>query len=372
MMFTHEEIDEAAEALARGWSLPYAWMGDPELTRFDKDALFARSWQAIGLERDITEPGARLVDVVGRVPVLVIRGGDGELRAFANVCRHRGYPVAPSSGCEKVLQCRYHAWTYNFDGTLRKAPGAEAEPGFETGELGLKPLACHVWRGVVFVNGDPDCEPFEAVFPRVEEEAAAVDLDLRRYTFHSRITATPACDWKLFYDNIVECYHCPTMHGQSLNSRYDSQAFAAVEWEGPMRVGHTSIKRVDPAGAPSHHTIQMFPGIVILQDRFIAQVCRFAPGDAGTTRFVCDYLVNPDEDPEITDEYVDLWNLTFAEDREIVAQQQEAIASGVLERGRLMTVREDSVPGVQALILQAYRRAVANGSRQPAPQAAAR
>ena len=222
--------------------------GDPELTRFDKDALFARSWQAIGLERDVTEPGARLVDVVGRVPVLVIRGGDGELRAFANVCRHRGYPVAPSSGCEKVLQCRYHAWTYNFDGTLRKAPGAEAEPGFETEELGLKPLACHVWRGVVFVNGDRDCEPFESVFPRIEEEAAAVDLDLRRYAFHSRITATPACDWKLFYDNIVECYHCPTMHGQSLNSRYDSQAFAAVEWEGPMRVGHTNIKKVGPGG----------------------------------------------------------------------------------------------------------------------------
>ena len=229
----------------------------------------------------MTEPGARLVDVVGRVPVLVIRGGDGELRAFANVCRHRGYPVAPSSGCEKVLQCRYHAWTYNFDGTLRKAPGAEHEPGFETEELGLKPLACHVWRGVVFVNGDRDCEPFESVFPRIEEEAAAVDLDLRRYTFHSRITATPGCDWKLFYDNIVECYHCPTMHGQSLNSRYDSQAFAAVEWEGPMRVGHTSIKKVDPKGAPSHHTIQLFPGIVILQDRFIAQICRFAPGDAG-------------------------------------------------------------------------------------------
>ena len=76
------------------------------------------------------------------------------------------------------------------------------------------------------------------------------------------------------------------MHGQSLNSRYDSQAFAAVEWEGPMRVGHTSIKRVDPAGEPSHHTIQLFPGIVILQDRFIAQICRFAPGAAGETRFV--------------------------------------------------------------------------------------
>ena len=67
-MFTHEEIDEAAEALARGWSLPYRWMGDPVLTRFDKDEVFARSWQAIGLERDVAEPGARLVDEVGRSP----------------------------------------------------------------------------------------------------------------------------------------------------------------------------------------------------------------------------------------------------------------------------------------------------------------
>ena len=93
--------------------------------------IFATSWQYACPLESVAEPGAFTTMQAGHVPVVIVRGRDGELRGFVNVCRHRGHLVATESGCRETLQCPYHAWTYDLDGTLRRAPRSEREPGFD-------------------------------------------------------------------------------------------------------------------------------------------------------------------------------------------------------------------------------------------------
>jgi nitrite reductase/ring-hydroxylating ferredoxin subunit len=98
-----------------------------------------------GWTDQVAEPGSFFASVAGHIPVAIVRGRDGELRGFVNVCRHRGHAVVEGSGCRETLQCPYHAWTYGLDGVLRKAPRSEREPGFDPSGLSLLPVAVDTW-----------------------------------------------------------------------------------------------------------------------------------------------------------------------------------------------------------------------------------
>jgi phenylpropionate dioxygenase-like ring-hydroxylating dioxygenase large terminal subunit len=121
-------------------TLPWSWYRDPDVLRREHERIFLRSWQYVGHVGRAAEPGSYFTGTLGLAPVVVTRARDGELRAFLNVCRHRGFVVAEGAGRRETLQCRYHAWTYELDGRLRAAPRSEREPGFDMDELSLAPL----------------------------------------------------------------------------------------------------------------------------------------------------------------------------------------------------------------------------------------
>ena len=114
-------------------TLPYAWYSDDELLRRERSLIFARSWQYAGRAEQVAKPGSFLATDAGGVPILVTRDATGMLRALLNVCRHRGAVLTEGCGERSTIQCHYHAWTYDLDGSLRSAPRAEREPGFERG-----------------------------------------------------------------------------------------------------------------------------------------------------------------------------------------------------------------------------------------------
>ena len=103
---------------------PWSWYTDADVLRAEEDRIFARSWQYVGHAGQLAEPGDYFATALGRTPVVLTRAEDGKLRAFVNVCRHRGCVVAEGAGNRATLQCPYHAWTYRLDGTLRAAPRA--------------------------------------------------------------------------------------------------------------------------------------------------------------------------------------------------------------------------------------------------------
>ena len=139
---------------------------------------FSSAWQYAGPAELVAEPGTFLASEAGPIPVVVTRARDGELRALLNVCRHRGHVVASGCGSRATLQCPYHAWTYELDGSLRRAPRSEREPGFDTTGLSLLPLAVATWGPFVFVNPDGGAAPFEP--------PGDLDIEGLRFASHER------------------------------------------------------------------------------------------------------------------------------------------------------------------------------------------
>src|SRR5262245_14678153 len=135
-------------------TLPWSWYTDPAVLQLERERIFRRSWQYVGHPGDVPEPGSFAATSVVAVPVVLVRDRDGTLRAFLNVCRHRGSIVCEGSGRRETLQCPYHAWTYGLDGRVVAAPRS-AKEGIDTEELGLVQLQLETWGPLIFVNPDP-------------------------------------------------------------------------------------------------------------------------------------------------------------------------------------------------------------------------
>jgi len=135
-------------------TLPYSWYVDPEILRREQERIFGPAWQYAGHTGEAPEPGTFFAARAGLTPVVVTRARDGELRAFLNVCRHRGHQVVAGAGKRETLQCPYHAWTYGLDGRLIGAPHMDDVPGFDKADYPLQPVNLGLWEGFIFVNLD--------------------------------------------------------------------------------------------------------------------------------------------------------------------------------------------------------------------------
>src|SRR5579875_2594360 len=205
-------IDLAAD-LDRGYTLPAGWYTDPAVFNREKDRIFRHSWQYVGLTEHLSGPGDYVTYRAGDVPIVVVRHPDGDLRAFVNVCRHRGSElVLEQSGCKKSIQCHYHAWTYDLDGCLRSAPGIAAEPDFDKADFSLYPVQVATWGPFVFVNPDRAAPPLDAVLGDLPGLVTATGLNLDGIRRRVHTTYDIAANWKVVVDNYLECYHCPVAH----------------------------------------------------------------------------------------------------------------------------------------------------------------
>lgn len=196
-----------------GWSLPAWTYSDPEFFEAERERVFAPAWQVVCHESDVTGAGDwHTLDYLGE-SVIVIRGKDLVLRAFTNVCRHRGSRVVEGiSGCARKLVCPYHAWTYGLDGALVGVPDSASYPDLDKTRHGLAPVSIEVWRGFVFVRlkdaGGPSVAammaPYEAM---IEPYRFAEMTALGRDTLRPR-----AVNWKNIGDNYSDGLHVPVAH----------------------------------------------------------------------------------------------------------------------------------------------------------------
>ena len=177
----------------------------------EQRSIFRRAWLLVGHVSDLRNPGDYVSMTVAGEPLLAVRGADGELRAFSNVCRHRAARVADGSGnCGKAFRCPYHGWTYGLDGRLLGVPERTGFPGFDKDANGLWPLACGELAGFVFASLHPDPEPLdEAMGPFAEWLAPYRTERLVGYMQHE--TVLPI-NWKNSIDNYLEGYHIPVGH----------------------------------------------------------------------------------------------------------------------------------------------------------------
>ena len=135
---------------------PWVWYSDPDVLRRERERIFRSAWHYVGHAGRLSEEPSYFACETGGVPAVITRDAGGELRAFVNVCRHRGAEIAAGEGRRETLQCPYHAWTYGLDGRLRTAPRAAED---DLDEVALAPLRLEAWGPFLFVNADPDAPP---------------------------------------------------------------------------------------------------------------------------------------------------------------------------------------------------------------------
>jgi choline monooxygenase len=194
------------------FTLPARYYYDPDIYKREIEAIHYRSWIYAGHVSQLGEPGSYVTTKVGDQNIIVIRGQDGELRAFYNVCSHRAHELLKGCGRAKLITCPYHAWTYHTDGRLRSAVGQKKVKNFEAKEFGLKPVRVEVLAGFVYVNLDRDA-------PSLNEESEGLAGELRKFCpeietvkLATRLSYSLKANWKTVVDNYLECYHCTPAH----------------------------------------------------------------------------------------------------------------------------------------------------------------
>jgi len=240
-------MDSAATAQARseerpdfGRALHPRLYTDPELVEAEQRLIFERTWQLIGHVADLPATGSYITGRAGDQPVLVVRDEQGELRAYRNVCRHRGSRLLSGSGqCKAALRCRYHGWTYKLDGTLIGVPeGLAFGEKLDKSKLGLMAARVEVLCGLVFVNLDPGAAPLASLVGDLPERLARYRIDTLEP--FAPATGTQPANWKVVADNYLEGYHVPIAH-PGLMRMYDYRNYTSElheHWvwiEAPMR-----------------------------------------------------------------------------------------------------------------------------------------
>jgi phenylpropionate dioxygenase-like ring-hydroxylating dioxygenase large terminal subunit len=325
--------------------ISWDWYRDPRVLAVEERRLFWASWQYVGPLEGLSRAGDHVVGRVSRVPVVVVRGGDGELRGFLNVCRHRGSLVVSADGNAPRLRCPYHAWTYNLDGTLRSAPQCGPQIAAELPALGLVPVRVATFGPFVFVNLSADGPPLDVVLGDLGEVITGVGIDLGGLRRRQRFGYQLAANWKIHLENYLECYHCPVAH----------PGFSSVMEVGPgryelagtrYRLSHRAPVRQAPAPssysaagsvtAGSYHLLLPNVKINVNPGRQNLSIGPAYPDGVDKTAGFLDYYFGTDADEAWIEEMMAFDGDVGAEDAALVAAVQLGVAGSWIDRGRIL------------------------------------
>jgi choline monooxygenase len=218
--------------VAKAWTLPSFLYTDESVFAAEKEKIFARTWQVVGHASQIANPGDFFTTELVGEPLLFVRGLDGKLRGFYNVCRHRAGPPAEGCGSRKLFRCGYHGWTYGLDGVLISATEIEGVEGFRPEDFALAPVRTEEWFNLVFAN-------LEAGAPPLRESLGELTKQAEKFPFpemklFERRTYDMKCNWKTYVDNYLEGYHLPSVH-PGLNRELDYSAYVVESYVRHVR-----------------------------------------------------------------------------------------------------------------------------------------
>jgi nitrite reductase/ring-hydroxylating ferredoxin subunit len=319
----------------------------------EEEAVFRGAWHYVGT---LGEPGDVVPGWAGQVPVVLVAGRDGEERAFVNVCRHRGSVVVEEAGRRKALQCPYHAWTYDLDGSLRSAPRGEELD--EAEELSLVPVRLERWGPFRFVTLDPQAPPLAELLGEIPERIAAAGLDVDDLVFHHRADWEVAANWKIASENFLECYHCPVAHpgfASMVDVSPDRYELVAGKWQW-SQFGQLRSRGDAQLPVGQFHFVWPNTGINIFPGRPNLSIGPILPLQPDRTRRILDYFFAPGETEEWIAELLEFDDEVGREDAKLVELVQRGAGAGVIPEGRLLPQSEQLVAGFQARVREALER----------------
>ncbi len=320
----------------------------------DQAEVLEPGWQIACPASAVAQPGDHVVRYIGRVPVLIVRAGDGALNGFVNVCRHRAGPLALCDGKgAKRLRCAYHGWTYGLDGQLRTAPEMQDAAGFDRDGVHLAPIELRQWQGMVFARAGGGGPDFDTLMKGIDALVAPYDLAGMRH-HHSR-TYEVAANWKTYIDNFLEGYHLPFVHpGLSGVVSYPQYRTELADFWSLQRAPVSDPGGIYAAGEALYFFIYPNTMLNILPGRM--QTNRVLPDGPSRCRIEFDFYYAPGlesmakADDAFSDEIQ-------GEDRLICDRVQQGLESGAYRPGRLSPSQESGVWHWQNLLREAYARA---------------
>ena len=211
-------------SLSQASTIPAAWYVDPRIAELERVNVFGKTWQLVARTDQLHSAGEFVATTVAGEPVVIVRGNDGVLRAFYNVCRHHAAAVVTQPcGQASLLHCPYHGWNYGLDGSLKGMPEFEGVENFDRAQNGLVPIRVETWECFVFVNLDNGTPPLAEFIGRLAARVEPLGISQLRY--FDRRTYNIHCNWKVFVDNYLDGgYHVPHLH-KGLSSVLDYKQY---------------------------------------------------------------------------------------------------------------------------------------------------
>jgi phenylpropionate dioxygenase-like ring-hydroxylating dioxygenase large terminal subunit len=349
-MASNFQVDSTlAHTLEAGQTLPATWYADAAVFEAEKERILRRSWQYVGHTDLVAKPGDFITTRLGDVPVVIARDNGGSLRAFANVCRHRGSEVVlECAGNRKTLQCHYHGWTYNLDGTLRNAPRANEQTSFAKENFSLIPFAVETWGPMIFLKVDRTPGSLRDVIGDLPATFERAGVDLARLRMYRQDIYEIASNWKIIIENFNECYHCPIAH-PAFSEVIDTDNYSADISHEYYSTYYGPLLRSREMGV-TYATLWPTAMIALSSRPTAMQVLCVHPIDAGHTRETIDYYFAEDTSEDQIREYKELSDLVQREDVVLCESVQRGLSSGAIENGNLMLSREGGLQHFQRLV----------------------
>jgi Rieske 2Fe-2S family protein len=348
-------------------TLPGRAYTEERLFEAEQRLVFEAMWCCVVRAADLATPGAFRTVAVGRESVLLVRGRDGAVRAFYNVCRHRGARLCTeeSGTASRALRCPYHAWTYGLDGRLIAAPNLVTMPDVDKQAYGLHGIAVREWLGYVWVclAGDPpsfEDEVIGATTARLGDAEAITHYDVPNLALGSRIRYDVRANWKLIVENFQECYHCATIHPELVEVLPEfAGGFAAQYYVGHGAEFGEQIQGFTVDGSPGlariptvtaeqdrrYYAITVLPQVFInlVPDHVI--VHRMYPLAADRTIVECDWLVLPSVVAAGADLHrtVELFDRVNRQDFDACERTQPSMSSRVYAGGGVLVPSEHHI-----------------------------
>jgi choline monooxygenase len=355
--------------LAQASTIPAAWYVDPRIAELERQSVFSKTWQLVARTEQVKAPGQFVSTIVAGEPVVVVRGTDGALRAFYNVCRHHAAAVVTQPcGQASLLHCPYHGWNYGLDGSLKGMPEFEGVENFDRAQNGLVPIRVETWECFVFINLDDHAASLTDFLGGLVKRIAPLGVGNLHY--FDRRTYNIACNWKVFVDNYLDGgYHVPHLH-KGLSSvldykqytienedRYCLQSSPMVTSEEDAATGAT--RKGDRAWYFWQH-----PNLMINCYAGYMDTNLVIPVDVDHCHVIFDFYFGDVSEAarEYNEQSVNVGNRVQEEDLGICEDVQRGLKSRAYRAGRLSVRREAGEQLFHRLLAADLKRGLAHSS----------
>lgn len=358
-------------------TLPGRYYYDQAIYDLEQERIFSQMWVCVGRADAIIGPGSYAVVTIGRESIIVVRGRDDVLRAFLNVCRHRGARLCneASGRLKGSIQCHYHAWTYGLDGRLIGAPNVLSDEQFDRALYGLLPVALEVWEGLIWLNLADKPAPIadqlnQTIVERFGDYAAFARYDVGNLKVGKTIVYDVQANWKLILENFMECYHCAPMHPEfcqllpefktGIVSDYvNGEAARLAEHVEAFTItgkaSRPSLPGLLPEDLRQYYGIVLQPNALLnlLHDHVV--IHWLVPDGPGRTRITCDWLFDPavmareDFDPM---DAVEIFDIVNKQDWEVCQWTQLSMGSRAYKSGGVYVPVEQHIRAFADFVLE--------------------